>query len=489
MTKQESEKTWQPPADIQSILHDYQLLARNFLILTPKAGLFLDVGFGKTLVTLATLQILAMQQAIRGHILVIAPKAIARSTWIDEIHKWGLNPRIVSLIVNERGKQLSKAKRIERYEQIAASPASFYFLNKELVTDLVNWHSENKAAWPFPTVVIDELQGFKSHKSNRFKAMKAVSPYIKRFIGLTGTPTPNGLMDLWPEIFLMDGGRRLGRNITQYRDYFFNEGLKVNGYPVTWRPKTGAEDAIYNAISDVVISIKNPNLKLPPITFHDFQVYMTDEEKEVYKRFAKESVLTVQNQDGSQTEIKAASAAILSAKLSQLASGTIYTGDGKEYIMLHEHKLEALEYIVNNTGSPVIVAYHFQSDRAEIIRYFDKLSLPTETMDGSPEMIRRWNNGEIPILLLQPASVGHGINIQHGGHTLVWYTMPRSLEHYIQTIGRLHRQGQTQPVMIHHLLTDGTIDRHILKRINEKDDSEKALLEAVSKAVEDLGAD
>lgn len=195
-------------------LHDYQEIAKNFLLSRPKAGLFLDVGFGKTLTTLSTLLELAQQGMLHGHILIIAPKAIARSTWIDEMDKWGIKAQTVSLIVNEKGNALTKAKRLKRYEEIETHAPSFYFINRELITDLVSWHKENKKPWPFPTVVIDELQSFKSYSSQRFKALKSIEPQITRFIGLTGTPVPNGLMDLWPEIYLMDGGARLGPNIT-----------------------------------------------------------------------------------------------------------------------------------------------------------------------------------------------------------------------------------------------------------------------------------
>lgn len=466
-------------------LHDYQETAKNFLIQKPKAGLFLDVGFGKTITTLATLLELANTGYLSGHILIIAPKAIARSTWIDEMKKWGINATCVSLIVNEKGKQLTKAKRTERYEQIATHPSAFYFINKEMIEDLVKWHQNNKLKWPFPTVVIDELQSFKSYSSKRFKALKSVENQISRFIGLTGTPIPNGLMDLWSEIYLMDGGARLGHNITAYRNTYFNPGLVVNNNVVSWWPKDGAEEAIYQRIGDIVISVQNPNIKLPQVTYNDVFCYMNDDEMKQYKDLMKDQVLDLKDENGNEISVEAANAAVLSAKLSQMASGTLYIDDKLNYTVIHQRKLEQLEYIINNTNSPVLVAYHFKSDMDQILKYLKNLSMDVRVFDGSPEMIHDWNLGNIPIMLLQPASAGHGINIQDGGHTLVWYTLPWSLEHYIQTCGRLNRQGQKHPVVIHHLITAETIDKHILNAIQKKDISERALMEAVAASIDD----
>lgn len=475
-------------------LHDYQEQAKNFLIAQPKAGLFLDVGFGKTLTTLAALQELGMKGAIGGHILIIAPKAIARATWIDEMAKWGIRANTVSLIVNDKGKQLSRKKRLERYSEIATHVPAFYFINRDLITDLVQWHADNKLPWPFPTIIVDELQAFKSHSSNRFKALKAVAPATTRFIGLTGTPMPNGLEDLWAEIFLMDGGQRLGPNITTYRNVYFNPGLVINNVTVNWVPKTGAEDYIFQLISDIVISVKNPNIKLPDVTYNTITCHMTPDEMAQYKELAKEKVLDIVTEEGDNS-IEAPNAAVLSAKLTQMASGTLYLEkNSTDYVVIHEHKLDILEYIIeNNNGSPVLVAYHFKSDLAEIGKRLDKIYKLTkdnryryEVFDGSPEMIHKWNSGAIPVMLLQPASAGHGINIQDGGHTLVWYSLPWSLEHYIQTCGRLNRQGQKHPVVIHHIITEGTIDSRIVRVLQSKDANERALIDAVAMSVDDL---
>lgn len=539
-------------------LHDYQEVAKNFLLKTEKGGLFLDVGFGKTLVTLSTLEDLGMAGQIEGHILTIAPKAIARSTWIDEMDKWGIQANIESFIVDydperyeremakwnakmelikkvqaiypdpcdlkknkgvvidgvkyppskflmpkatetcafyknppkmpPKDRPLTKEQRLQKYADIENHAPSFYFINRELICDLIEWLIANKKPWPFQTVVIDELQSFKSYNSQRFKAMKLVMPFVKRFIGLTGTPIPNGLEDLWPEIYLMDGGKRLGKNITAYRNKFFYPGLTIDRNVVRWDIQPGAADVIYDLIGDIVISIKNPNLKLPPVTYNNITVYMDSDEMEVYKTLAKENVIDLMADEGVAT-VEAVNPAILKAKLKQMASGTLYVDYDKDngqkssdhkYTVIHRHKLEHLEYIVNNTGSPVLVAYHFVSDQKEIMSYLKASGIDVRVFDGSPDMIDKWNRREIPVMLLHPQSCGHGINIQKGGHTLVWYTVPDSLESYIQVNGRLNRQGQTEPVMIHHLLTSGTVDKGLLKALDNKTAEEQALLDAVA---------
>lgn len=485
-------------------LHDYQKRVVRFLLNTPKAGVFLDVGFGKTITTIATLIALAQLGWIRGHILIIAPKQIARSVWTDELKKWGIEARCISLIVNERGKSLSRAKRIQLYENIPNENASFYFINRELVSDLIHFHLADKKPylggkkrpWPFQTVVIDELQSFKSYSAERFKAMQSVSPYITRFVGLTGTPVPNGLMDLWAEVYLMDMGARLGENITAYRNTFFDPGLTINNNIVEWKLKPFAEQAIYDRVKDIVISVKNPGIVLPDVTYNDMYCYMDDKEEAIYKELFKKSILKLVDVHGDEVTIEAKNSAVLSAKLAQMASGTLYidTDDKKKnvkdrkYTVIHDKKLEILEYIIQNTNSPVIIAYHYRCDRDIIIsRLKDTLGITVREMDGDPATIKAWNSGNIPVMLLQPASVGHGLNLQNGGHTLIWYTVPTSLEEYIQCNGRLARQGQQHPVMIHHILMHGTVDKHLRNNLIKKDTSEKQLIEAVSATIHDAG--
>jgi SNF2 family DNA or RNA helicase len=423
-----------------------------------------------TMTTLTSLYDLNPQ----GNVLVIAPLNIARSTWLDEIEKWHFPFNTVSFLVNENGKKLSKAKRLEAYKKAIDDDRNnkhaIYFINRELVPDIV----ENCVPWVFPNVVIDESQSFKTYNSKRFKALKSVRPKIERLIELTGTPTPNGLMDLWPQIYLLDEGQHLGKNITAYRNTFFSPGMYVQNHPVNWVPLPGAEQEIYRRIKPLVISMKNTSLKLPPLTINDVKVHMSPDEKKLYDTMKKENVLTIGSED-----IMAANAAVLQGKLSQMASGALYTDDDHHFKVIHEQKLEQCDYIIRNTDSPVIVAYHFKSDLVMLLDYLTKAGHDVRQFDGTPNMIHDWNAGKIPVLLIQPASAGHGLNLQQGGHTLIWYTIPWSLEEYQQTNARLYRQGQTEPVVIHHLLTAGTIDTNIIRAINKKDMSQAALMDAV----------
>lgn len=480
-------------------LHDYQEFCKNFALTHPYCGLFLKMGLGKTAIILETL----WEMNPTDHVLIIAPKTIARCTWQNEIEKWNIPIRTESLVVNQNGKQLTKKKRDQIYDTIQPNPyATVYFINRELIPDLVKRFPYQQ--WPFKTVIIDESQSFKSHSSQRFKALKEVRPYIQRLIELTGSPTPNGLMDLWSQIYLLDMGERLGRNITTYRNTFFDPGLIVNGYPVSYKPKRymsneqgfpltdangqliSAQDMIYDRIDDIVISMDNSFIQLPPITYHNVDVIMTKDEMKLYKKFAKESILELQ--DGQVIEAK--NAAVLAAKLSQMASGSIYT-DAKThtYQVIHENKLEMCEYIINNTDTPVLIAYHFQSDKDMLLNYFKKQKMEAVLFDGSPEMQKAWNQGQYPIMLLQPASCGFGVNLQEGGSTLIWYTIPWSLEEYEQTNARIYRQGQSNHVFIHHLLTKHTGDPRMLSVVQDKDASQTDLLKAIEVTLSELEND
>lgn len=456
-------------------LHDYQQYAKQFIIDHPYCGLFLDCGLGKTLITLSAFY----EINPNGHVLIIAPKNIARSTWLDEIKKWHIPIRTKSLLVNEKGKKLSKKKRLELYNQIPTDPPTVYFISRDLISDLIKNMPviDKRPIWYFPNIIIDEVQSFKSYKSERFKSLQRVLPCVSRLVGLTGTPTPNGLMDLWSEIYLLDMGQRLGKNITAYRNTFFNPGRYANGYPIEWIPKPGAEEEIHRRIADIVISIKNTNLKLPEVTYNNVSVYMDDDEMKLYKEFIKTQVLELEND----VTLIAANAAVLQGKLSQMASGAIYIDDKHNYKIIHKKKLEQCEYIIENTGGPVLIAYHFQSDKDMLLDYFPD----AKCFDGSPEMQAEWNAKQIPIMLIQPASAGFGLNLQNGGSTLIWYTLSWSLEEYIQTNKRLHRQGQTQSVIIHHLLTARTVDERILAALNKKDMTQSELLEAVKATIDD----
>ncbi len=465
-------------------LFDYQQTASDFAVTHPKCGLFLDLGLGKTLITLSVLE--RVYNTEPGHILIIAPKSIARTTWIDEIKKWNINIPYKSFIVDENNKPLSKKKRLEAYaETLTNHTKTIYFINRELLSDLIdNCPRHNKTIiWPFQTIVIDELQSFKSNQSKRFKSLKTVMPAVNRFIGLTGTPTPNSLEDIWSEIYLMDNGERLGQNISQFRMQYMNPGYRnPQGIVCSWIPKSGADAIIYNKIADIVISMKNTQLKLPPIAFIDDTVEMTDKEYNIYKNFVKDAV--IEFSEG--ILATASNAAVMSGKLQQLASGAIYTVDEDghstgEYTEIHQEKLERLDYIRENSDDNILIAYNFKSDADMIMKHFAEKNIPCELFDSNhaSEILARWNAGEIHTLLIQPASAGFGLNFQYASHTLVWYTLPFNLENYLQTIGRVYRQGQTQTVYIHRIMTDKTIDKQVLKALTKKDANMQALLDAV----------
>lgn len=436
----------------------------------PYCGLFLDCGAGKTLTTLMALGELNPN----GHVLVVAPKNVAKFSWSGEIEKWGLPFRTVNLIVNERGKEWTPKRKKELYEQIAEQPPSIYFINRDMFPKLLDKcpKYKNKPCWWFPTVILDESQSFKSNTSQRFKLMKKVRPVCQRVVELSGTPAPNGLMDLWSQIFILDQGERLGRTITWYREAFFRPIRFVQNRPVDWAPLPGAEEEIYRRIGDIVISIKTPGLKLPDVIYNDIVIPMAESEKKLYATLMKEKVLQL---DGDH-EVLPANAAVLQGKLSQMASGAIYVGEGShEYVKIHENKLDALDHIVQTTGSPILVAYYYFSDLDMITKRFPQ-AVP---FDGTDRMYKEWNQGKIPMMCIHPRSTGLGLNFQDGGHTLVWYTLSWSLEDYIQTNKRLYRQGQKNTVTIHHLISKGTIDTKILASLQAKDLTEKRLLDAV----------
>lgn len=483
MTQQQFQH-W-PSYDIIN-LHDYQKVAHDFIMNTPYCSLMLDMGLGKTATTLSALYDLNPN----GHVLVIAPLNIARSTWIDEIEKWQMPLRHDSLIINEKGRKLDKNKRHAKYEELFTREPTVWFINKENTKDLVNWLIVNKGGkWPFPIVIIDESQAFKSPQAARFKALKQMRPQMERVIELTGTPAPNGLEDLWSQMYLLDMGERLGKSITAYRQRYFYPGLIVNGNPVNYRPLFGAEDAIYKAIDDICISMKNNYIQLPPCTINDIHVHMDEKETKIYEEFKKEAVIEFEksylNPETGEwetlvDEVMAESAAVLAGRLRQMASGAIYVNGTHDYNVIHNKKLEHLAYLLRQTHTPVLVAYHFKSDLELIDEYLNAYGFEHQIFDGSPEMVHAWNRDEIPVMLLQPASAGHGLNLQTGsGHTLIWYTLPWSLEQYLQCNARLYRQGQKNPVVIHRLLTADTIDDAVVRAIEKKDMSQQALLDAV----------
>ena len=398
-----------------------------------------------------------------GKVLIIAPLRVAKTTWGDEIKKWDhLSGLKYSIAVGTEQERITALK----------TKADIYIINRENVQWLVE-----KSGLPFDydMAVIDELSSFKNHQSKRFRALMKVRPKVKRIVGLTGTPATNGLMDLWAEFRLMDMGKRLGRFIGAYRTDYFRPD-KMNGQIVySYKPLPGAEERIYEKISDVTISMTAADrLKMPELVSSEYTVHLSDDEKRQYDEMRKNLIL--QMSDG---EITAANAAALSGKLCQMANGAIYT-DTQKTVLIHERKLDALEDIIESmNGKPLLVAYWFRHDFERIAERLHKLNIPFSKLD-SENSIRRWNEGEIPVALIHPASAGHGLNLQSGGNTLVWFGLTWSLELYQQTVARLWRQGQqSTTVIVRHIVTEGTTDKQILKALETKDKTQSALIEAV----------
>lgn len=439
--------------------HNYQKYAANRILESPKVGLFLDMGLGKTVSTLTALDILMFDYFEIQKVLVIAPKRVAEDTWSREVEKWDhLKHFRISKVLGTQKQRLDALK----------ATADIYVINRENVKWLVDLYG-NK--WPFDTVVIDELSSFKSNKSQRFKALKKVTPLMQRVIGLTGTPTPNGYLDLWPQIYLLDRGERLGKTISGYRERYFYPG-KRNGYTVfTWDLKPGADEAIQKKISDICVSMKAEDyLELPERINNNVYIKMDSKAQALYEQLEKELILQVE-----EDQITALTAGALTQKLLQMANGAVYDADNKP-VHIHDGKLEALEEILEFNQEPVLVFYNFKHDYSRLMERFKDLK--PRTLETSKD-IKDWNDGKIRLLLAHPASVGHGLNIQAGGHIIVWYGLTWSLELYQQANARLYRQGQTKNVIVHHLITEGTVDEDVMKAIERKDLGQEAFMEAV----------
>ena len=443
--------------------HEYQRYATEYIETHPVAAVLLDMGLGKTSITLTALNNLLFDSFEVCRVLVIAPLRVARNTWGAEIEKWDhLDSLQYSVAVGTETERLSALKK----------QADIYLINRENMQWLI---SESGIPFDFDMVVIDELSSFKNHQTKRFKALMKVRPKVKRIVGLTGTPSSNGLMDLWAEFRLLDMGERLGRFIGQYRTSYFRPD-KQNGQVVfSYKPLPGAEKQIYSRISDITISMKaTDHLWMPELINSRYTVYLSEKENSRYEELKEELVL--QLPDG---EVTAANAASLSGKLSQMANGAVYT-DAGETVPVHERKLDALEDIIEAAnGKPVLVAYWFRHDLERITGRLQKLKIQYARLDTDGS-IRKWNAGEIPVALIHPASAGHGLNLQGGGNTLVWFGLTWSLELYQQTVARLWRQGQeSETVVVQHIITKGTIDERIMKALSEKDTTQAALINAV----------
>lgn len=436
--------------------HDYQKYATEFILTHPQAAIFLDCGLGKTVITLTALYYLLFDSFEISKVLVICPLRVG-AVWVEEIKKWE-HLNILQFAVAIGTETQRKAALTEK--------ADIYIINRENVDWLVN-----KSGLPFDydMVVVDELSSFKSHRTKRFKSLMKVRPKVKRMVGLTGTPSSNGLMDLWAEFRLLDMGHRLGRFIGRYREDYFVPDKRNQQMVFSYKPKPGAEEDIYRKISDITISMKNTDhLKLPELVMNEITVKLPDKEMDYYRILQQELVLSLKGK-----KIDAINAAALSGKLLQMANGAVYDEDGG-VVEIHNRKLDALEDLIEAAnGKPVLIAYWFKHDLERILKRF-----PAEEL-SSTGSIKRWNKGEIPVAVIHPASAGHGLNLQAGGSTLVWFGLTWSLELYLQTNARLWRQGQKDTVVIHHIITEGTIDEDVMRALKRKDKTQTALIEAV----------
>lgn len=442
--------------------HNYQQYAISFIESHPIAAVLLDMGMGKTAITLMAVEYLMYEQFEICKVLVVCPLRVTR-TWKDEIEKWeqlsGTRYSIVTGTAAQRKKAL-------------VADADIYIINRENVPWLIE---KSGCPFMFDMVVIDELSSFKNHQTARHKAIMRVRPKVRRIVGLTGTPASQGLMDLFAEFKLLDMGQRLGRFIGQYRLNYFKPD-KVNG-PIVYSYKLlpGAEEQIYDKISDITISMKAvDHLDMPELISTEYPVYLDEKEMEKYEGLKKDLILST-----TEHEVTAANAATLVNKLSQMANGAVYTDDA-EAVTFHDRKLDALEDIIEAAnGKPLLVAYWFKHDYTRIIQRLEKLGVSYMKIDSN-ESITKWNNRDIPVALIHPASAGHGLNLQKGGNTMVWFGLTWSLELYQQCVCRLYRQGQTEDtVTIIHLIAQGTVDEKIMKALSMKDITQAALIDAV----------
>lgn len=441
--------------------HNYQQFATDFILEHPISYLMLDMGLGKTVITLTALWQLALDSFDVSRILVIAPKRVAEDTWPKELSKWehlsGLDATLVMGTQAER-------------EAALRQQTFLYIINRENVSWLVANHP-----WDFDMVVIDELSSFKSNQAQRFKAMKKVRPLVSRIVGLTGTPAPNSLLDLWPEMYLMDMGQRLGRFIGGFRDRFFTPDKRNREIIYSYKPREGAEEAIYGLISDICISMKAVDyLDMPELIMNRVEVSMDSRERKIYDDFQRDMVVSLQGE-----ELDAVNAATLSGKLTQMANGAVY-GENRKVLHIHDRKLDALEDLMEAAnGKPLLVAYWYEHDLQRIKARFKNARCIDTTQD-----IDDWNAGKIPLALIHPASAGHGLNLQDGGCTIVWFGLTWSLELYQQLNARLWRQGQKHTVVIHHIVTKDTHDEDVLRALDNKDTRQSALIDAVRARLE-----
>lgn len=447
--------------------HDYQKRCIEFILEHPEAGLFLDMGLGKTVITLTAIQELMYDRYEISKVLVIAPLRVAEDTWSREADKWDhLRDLTISKILGPAADR----------EQRLAAKADIYVINRENVVWLIKELRARKERWPFDMVVIDELSSFKSSQAQRFRYLTKVRPFISRIVGLTGTPAANSLMDLWAEMRLIDQGERLGRFIGNYRNAYFRPGfIAPSGVVYKYVPNRGALEQITKRIADITISLKAEDyLQMPDQIDSVIEVDIPKKARDAYSKMEREAFLRIDRD-----QITALNAAAVISKLTQISNGFVYGEDHKP-IRIHDAKTQALEEIIEQADGPVLVFYEFQEDAGHLVEAIGAEILKTEAD------ISKWNRGEVPVMLAHPASVGYGLNLQEGGHTIVWYGLTWSLEQYLQANARLHRQGQQRPVLVYRILARDTVDRQILESLDRKDATQSAVLEILKNRRKDI---
>lgn len=440
-------------------LHPYQAHCVDKILENDNIGLFLDMGLGKTLITLTSINKLKYDRFLVNKVLVVAPKKVAEATWQNEIEKWPeLNHLKVSTVL---GTEKQRIKALN-------TTADVYIINRENVVWLVDLYQNN---WPFDMVVCDEFSSFKSYQAKRFKALKSVKPHIRRLIGLTGTPSPNGLLDLWSQVYLLDSGQRLGKSFFGFRANYFKSDYM--GY--SYEPVENTEKLITDKISDICISMKAEDyLDLPPVTDNIIPVRLTPKAEKQYKTMERDMILAIPDAE----DIDATSAAALSNKLLQLANGAIYDED-HNYHEIHDCKIDAfMELIEQLNGKSALVFYNYQHDLVRLQEVLAKTKLRVKKLEGPQDQLD-WNNGKIDILLTHPASSAYGLNLQQGGNHVVWFGLNWNYELYTQANKRLHRQGQTEKVIIHHLVTQDTRDEDVMEALRRKEDVQNYVLDSL----------
>ena len=442
--------------------YPYQQYCAARIVADAAVGLFLDMGLGKTVITLDAINTLRYDRWAVQRVLIIAPKKVAEGTWTKEAQKWEhLRHLRISAVLGSQQKRL----------RALATPADIYVINRDNVAWLVDYF---KNAWPFDMVVLDESSSFKNSQSKRFKALKLVRSRINRLVELTGTPASNGLIDLWAQIYLLDGGARLGRTLGQYRERFFDPDKRSRTQIFSYTPKDGSMEYIQQAIGDICVSMKAEDyLNLPDRMFDDVPVVLDDKARKAYRQLERDLLLELD-----EGQITAASAGVLTGKLLQLCNGAVYDSE-KRPLAIHNCKVEAfLEVLEQLNGQHCLVFYNFQHDRDRLLAALEPLGLRVRVYQSAADE-DAWNAGEIDVLLAHPASCAYGLNLQNGGHHIVWFGLTWSLEQYEQANKRLHRQGQRHPVIVHHLVVQGGMDEDVIESLRAKGDTQEALMDAL----------